>query len=388
MPKVSVLCASYNHADFIGASIESVLGQTFSDLELLITDDASSDRSVDVINSYQDRRLKHFVNSRNRGVCASSGNSYQHSSGEYIAWLGSDDVFEPDMLAVLVEYLERNPDSYGVFGLPTIIDEKGNATDEQWHPNGLGLTRYELLRMLFGGVNPFCATAALVRRSAMQMVGYRAPHLLQLGDLEHWVRMLCQGPLDIIERKVVRKRNLPHLGNLSSPSAIALHRTQFELFEILLTFAEHMQDLSLLKAVFPDAEKSWPLEHQYVPLHLARQALEVVGSSPHKLFALHVYFNEIKTMDGLERLSRADFDYGDLFSLEAKNWIFMGVAEAASRREMECLSEANDRLSRANADLEAELKRTQALIGEMVATRIWKLGNALRKLKGALGVKN
>ncbi|MBR4694989.1 MAG: glycosyltransferase, partial [Selenomonadaceae bacterium] len=67
MPKVSVILSSYNHADYVAEAIESVLGQTFRDLELLVYDDGSTDGSADVIRSFRDERMTAFLYEENRG---------------------------------------------------------------------------------------------------------------------------------------------------------------------------------------------------------------------------------------------------------------------------------------------------------------------------------
>ena len=96
--KISVIISAYNHEKFIAKAIESVLNQSFTDLELLITDDNSTDRTAEIINKYQDSRLIFYKNTQNFGMVINTNNSIKKARGEYIAILNSDDFWEPNKL--------------------------------------------------------------------------------------------------------------------------------------------------------------------------------------------------------------------------------------------------------------------------------------------------
>ena len=99
MPKVSVILISYNHEKFIREAIESVLNQTFTDFELIIWDDASSDDSWAIINSYNDSRIKAFLNDETRrGIYGINKAISEVASGEYLAIHHSDDVWASEKL--------------------------------------------------------------------------------------------------------------------------------------------------------------------------------------------------------------------------------------------------------------------------------------------------
>ena len=98
MPKVSVIIPAYNHALFVGPAIRSVLDQTYQDFEIIVTDDGSRDKTVERIEGIKDRRIKLFRFSKNRGAALAVQNCLDHSSGEYIALLNSDDLFQPKKL--------------------------------------------------------------------------------------------------------------------------------------------------------------------------------------------------------------------------------------------------------------------------------------------------
>ena len=100
MPEVSVIIPSYNHAAFIGETIESILNQSYTDLELVIVDDASTDRSRDIIQKYlrQDRRIRFYEHKQNCGFSKTRNDAMHLASGKYISSCASDDVYCEDKL--------------------------------------------------------------------------------------------------------------------------------------------------------------------------------------------------------------------------------------------------------------------------------------------------
>lgn len=103
MSKVSIILTSFNHAKYLREAIESALNQTFSDFELIIWDDASTDDSWEIIQSYSDPRIKSFRNDvRRRGIYGINRAISEVAEGEYIAIHHSDDVWELNKLALRI----------------------------------------------------------------------------------------------------------------------------------------------------------------------------------------------------------------------------------------------------------------------------------------------
>jgi hypothetical protein len=110
-PAVSVLMTAYNRDPYIAAAIESVLGQTFADFELIVVDDASSDRTVEVAHAYarRDSRVRVHVNGRNLGDYANRNHAASLARGRLLKYHDSDDVMYPHCLATMVPLLEAEP---------------------------------------------------------------------------------------------------------------------------------------------------------------------------------------------------------------------------------------------------------------------------------------
>jgi hypothetical protein len=119
VPGVSVLMTAYNRASFIGASIQSVLGQTFTDFELVIVDDQSTDGTLDIAREYErrDRRIRVVVNERNLGDYGNRNRAAALARGSFLKYHDSDDLMYPHCLAVMVSMLQSEPRAG--FGLST-----------------------------------------------------------------------------------------------------------------------------------------------------------------------------------------------------------------------------------------------------------------------------
>lgn len=106
--KVSIIMPSYNTAAYIGPSIKSVLMQTYNDWELIIVDDCSTDNTRDVLNLFHDSRIKLLLNQENMGAALSRNRALREATGRWIAFLDSDDLWEPAKLERQLSYMNEN----------------------------------------------------------------------------------------------------------------------------------------------------------------------------------------------------------------------------------------------------------------------------------------
>ncbi len=129
MVLVSVVMGAYNHERYIAEAIESVLSQTMPDLELIIVDDASSDATPQIIKSYQqkDSRVKTFFHKKNMGIAPTANQCLNNASGQYITFIGSDDLWVNNKLERQLKILQNHPDLL-VWSEGEIIDSNGKST--------------------------------------------------------------------------------------------------------------------------------------------------------------------------------------------------------------------------------------------------------------------
>ena len=232
-PRVSVIMASFNHAGFVGQAVDSVLSQSFTDFEFVITDDGSSDATVDVIRGYADPRVQLEVFPQNRGACHAMNRCIERSKGEYISVINSDDWFLPGKLEAQVEFLDRHRDIAAVFAKPIMVDEAGALLDKENNPFGDIFIddlpdRFAWLRFFFYHHNALCHPTVMIRRSVYDVVGLYSPSLRQLPDFDMWVRICARYEIRVMPKQLIAFRVLSGQRNTSAGTPEALLRSLWE----------------------------------------------------------------------------------------------------------------------------------------------------------------
>jgi len=185
VPKVTVLMAVHNGERFIGRAIESVLAQTFTDFELLIVDDASTDATSSAVRRHQDSRIRYVANESNLGLAASLSAGLRQASGEYVARLDHDDVSHPDRLARQTALLDARPSTALVGSIARLIDEEDHARGMVWRPLSDVAIRWHALLQ-----NPFIHSATMFRAAAALAVGGYRDDVPFAEDFDLWGRIM------------------------------------------------------------------------------------------------------------------------------------------------------------------------------------------------------
>ncbi|MCQ4318931.1 glycosyltransferase family 2 protein [Stutzerimonas stutzeri] len=128
-PRVTVFIPVHNRQRYIITAVDSILAQTFSDFELLVIDDGSTDATLDALARYGDPRLRVESNPRNLGIPATRNRGLELARGEYIALLDSDDISRPNRLARQVEILDRHPQLAQIGSACDFMDADGRPID-------------------------------------------------------------------------------------------------------------------------------------------------------------------------------------------------------------------------------------------------------------------
>jgi glycosyltransferase involved in cell wall biosynthesis len=159
-PRVTVLLATYNDEPFLAAAIDSVLAQTFSDFELLIVIDASTDRSRDIVESYRDSRVHLLVNETNIGLGASLNRGLAIIASAYVARLDGNDLCFPERLARQVAYLDAHHEVAVVGSQAALINVAGRRIGELRRPTTELGVRWQ---RIFG--SPLIHSSVMFRRA-------------------------------------------------------------------------------------------------------------------------------------------------------------------------------------------------------------------------------
>lgn len=159
-PLVSVVMPAYNGEKYIGEAIASVLNQTYSNWELVIVEDCSTDGTLKVIRGYRDERIKLFCNTENIGIAATTNRAIENSRGKYIALLDDDDVSEKERLQLQVDYLETHPEIDILGGGFSWIDGESRFTG--YHREPRRNPNYIKAMLLLGNLD-FANSTAMIR---------------------------------------------------------------------------------------------------------------------------------------------------------------------------------------------------------------------------------
>ena len=189
-PRISILMGILNCADTLPEAIDSLLEQTYTNWELIMCDDGSTDGTYAVAESYRAQYADRMIllkNPRNLGLNRTLNHCLRHATGEYIARMDGDDLSLPQRFEKEVSFLESNP-GFAVVSCPMIyFDEKGD-----WG-KGRCVRFPKPLRLLFG--TPFCHAPSMIRASAFrEMGGYSEdPRTLRAEDYDLWFRLYAAG---------------------------------------------------------------------------------------------------------------------------------------------------------------------------------------------------
>lgn len=199
---VSVVIPNFNHATYLPAAINSVLNQKYTNFEIIVVDDGSTDHSREVIEGFGDQISAIFQ--KNQGLSAARNSGIRAARGEFVAVLDADDLYEPNFLTTLVPLLEQNPHAAAVTCGYRFVDEQNRPLPQI---EARQIPADNLFETLACG-NFLVPESILVRRSTYKKVGLFDPHLRACEDLDVWLRIARNYPILISTAVLTRHRVL------------------------------------------------------------------------------------------------------------------------------------------------------------------------------------
>jgi len=195
-PKVSVCIPVYNGSAYIAESIESVLGQTFEDLSLIVCDNCSTDNTEEIVQGFHDPRLTYTRNEKNLGLVGNANRCLSLAEGEYVYILHHDDVMLPENLAHKVRLLDEHPEVGFVHSNIQVIDSNGDIVDLKLLPEDStrdyiedGMIVFQRYVHQLPFVSSIFIGSVLARRSCYKRLGGFRPELPYANDNEMWMRL-------------------------------------------------------------------------------------------------------------------------------------------------------------------------------------------------------
>lgn len=312
---VSVTVTSYNHVEFVGRAIESILAQTYKNLEIVIIDDGSTDGSVEIIAGYHDPRIN-FIRCAENTSFAAYENAFQMLKGKYIVETCSDDVLFPEMIEKYVDFMEEHEEFGCVFCVPQIIDEEDNLVGE----GGIGVafnqpnrTREQWFRHLFMTGNCLCNPSVCFRRTLFEKVKPYRFQFRQLQDWDLWLRVLQITNIYVFQEELMQYRihMTKENHNMSTPTEEAVFRDKMERKYIHLEIIEKIKDDFFIKA-FEDELILHPGQEGFC-VECEKFSILLNSSIIHPQVAVFYYFRHYDDekfrfcMENYYHVSRKDF---------------------------------------------------------------------------------
>lgn len=191
MPRVSVVIPTFNCERFIGRTVDSALRQTYRDFEIIVVDDGSTDGTQAVLAQYGD--ALRYIRQANQGASAARNAALSTATGEYLAYLDADDVWDPQKLARQVTYLDANPACGFVHTEVAVIDEQDMVLHARFNQEtGRTVPQGRCLNDILQRSHIQTLTV-LERRSAFERAGKFDLRLPVAQDYLHWIQVVLQG---------------------------------------------------------------------------------------------------------------------------------------------------------------------------------------------------
>ncbi len=324
-PRVSVVVAAYNAARYVGATIRSVLAQTFQDFDVVVVDDGSTDGTAEVVAAISDPRIR-LLRQANAGPAAARNCGIFQSTGAYVAIVDADDQWTPTKLAEQVALLEAQPRVGACFTHLEVIDPDDRSLagtlEEAWFnvpPPESAVALAELLATR----NRLAQSSALLRRAAVESVGGYDVDFVAVEDFDLWLRLLHTWDVAVIPKPLTRYR--VHPTSLTSATAHS-----YRMLQMALIVQRALASLPL-ERIYPWLNQPYatPAERDeaYARAHLALAGqlqssgfVELLPAALDQLHRARALAPALVSREMIQQLAQARTQALTLNSLDAFSW--------------------------------------------------------------------
>lgn len=391
MPKVSVLLSNYNGDKHLDESISSVLSQTYKDFEFIIVDDASTDSSRKVIENYHDKRIKKYYAEKNRNIAYSLNLALSMASGEYIARIDSDDVWELNKLEIQVQYMENHSECGACFTKVNIIDEYSNIANDMYDEyfqlfnSAENKSQREWLRFFFYQGNCLCHPSVVIRRNVLEHVGgYYHLAYVPAEDYELWTRIVMKYPIHILEEKLVRYRWEETVNKISGKTDGRIYAFPNIMMLTRKRIMENIDNEDLVRYfkedfINPESESQEELECEkaHILLRCSGDNANFLGLEKYE----ELLDNE-KMLKVLEE--KMEFSLPEYYKeYRTRNFDLLGALEKA-KGDIRHLKADVEEKQKAIENKQREVEQLQFLVDEVMSSTSWKVTSPLRRVMRTL----
>ena len=203
---ISCILPTYNGEKYIKESIESILNQTYTNWELIVIDDCSTDATPEILKelSNENDKIKVYRNEKNEKLPRSLNDGFAHAIGDYLTWTSDDNIYKKNAFEVMRKELVDNPSVGFVFSRMDYIDERGNVT-------GQSEIHTDLKRLKYANI---IGASFMYRYDVYKRIGEYNPEKFLVEDYDYWLRISRVFPISYIADSLYYYRQ--HAGSLTS----------------------------------------------------------------------------------------------------------------------------------------------------------------------------
>lgn len=261
IPEVSIVLPVYNGEKFLRTSIESCQKQTFTNWELLVIDDGSTDKSAEIVKEYekQDSRIHYYKNEVNLKLPKTLNRGFSFAKGNYLTWTSDDNYYYPQAIEKMVKALKERQSEF-VFAECSIINEEGKEISTITAPHDYKHAIWDY---------DFVGACFMYSRKVYETIGEYDPNLFLCEDYDYWLRIFSKFPVTYLDEQLYAYRR--HDKALS----VTHKNGQYEMLEkVLLKNFEYKEDAITLDKFYlyrglhrsRSLRTSWKEKYEYFPI--------------------------------------------------------------------------------------------------------------------------
>lgn len=355
--KLSVCIPAYNGSQYIEKAIMSILNQTFTDFELIIVDDYSTDDTEAIVTSFQDQRLSFFKNQKRLGLVGNWNRCLELAQGQYICLFHQDDVMLPENLSRKVTILDQRLEVGLVYSNVLVIDDRGNVTGQHWffETEADSDTIYrglDFFNILISGPNIVSCPSVVVRRACYERLSGFDSNLPFTADWEMWLRIALFFDVAYLAQPLIQYRWHGKNESINFKGAQELAQWYQAKLIALQKYPDRVPNYQKLRLQIAKAFETQALEqavvhYQHKQFNMARQYLHLAV--------------KLQTITAIEKFSDEPF----------VTWYL---------KEIDRLEHESQ--ERSKCTLVAEVDSAQRLSSQQMAERV-----PVRKIMGAVALK-
>lgn len=356
LPLVSICVTCYNHEKYVRQALESAINQTYPNIEILISDDGSTDRTRDIIleiiELHPEKKIRTFFSESNTafGVVEELDQAFV---GKYMAGFSGDDYWGETAVAQYVEFMEAHEEYAASFSVPNVVLEVQNDISDFW---GQNMSRYELFELLFCRGNRICAPSMFVRTDMWRSMGCWKYQYRQLQDYEKWLAVLQKYDIHFFEKGVVPVYYRIHGNNLSNINPENMQRDLMERTYILYRQMEDMTQDFFVRAF--QKQLVYPVGSEHFCLNCEKLIVMLQAPAVPLNSVIFYYFTHIDDADFSLHIER------DYRISRKVFWEMTGQGQELLNRREDCgdTKRYRDMIEKQNHIIEELMNKLQTLL--------------------------